>query len=255
LTYPNSSDVSTGQPTFATHYNYLRKDAVYFGQSVSDSADLVTAFSRYAANLTLMYMATNRVKVYYETNRPPVVMIGGCMLTRTSQTATPIGALTGLSAGIYYVIAVKSTGSTAFSITFDASALDSDTQRTIGYCYWDGSSITSVQSYFGNVIGIPEPSYDSGWFAVTTGTVYTKTHGLGAVPRMYMLFHSTNSTGSVENVVVVTVKPASVNYYYGNIGFDASNAYIETATDTTAGVLASIRRTSATGYYRLMCWY
>ena len=109
--------------------------------------------------------------------------------------------------------------------------MDSDTQRTIGYVYWDGSNITSIQSYFGNIVGFPEASYDSGWFAVTTGTVYTKTHGLGAVPKAYSLFHSTNSTGSVENVVVITVKPNAVNYYYGNVGFDSANAYIETSTD------------------------
>jgi hypothetical protein len=255
MAYPTSSDVSAGQKTYATHYNYLRRDAVYLGQSELDALDLGTFFSRYARNLTLVYAATNRVKIIFDTNRPPRIVIGGCMLNRGTTVYTATGALTGLGAAIYYVIATRSVGSTTFTLSFDASALDSDMQRTIGYIYWDGSNITSIQSYFGNLIGFPEPSYDSGWFAVTTGTVYTKTHGLGAVPRAYALLHSTNSTGSVENVAVITVKPTSVNYYYGNVGFDSSNAYVETSTDASAGVVASVRRLSATGYYRLMVWY
>ena len=37
--------------------------------------------------------------------------------------------------------------------------------------------------------------YDSGWFAIASGTAYTKTHNLGSNPRMYFVEVSANSDG------------------------------------------------------------
>ena len=96
MTYPNSSDVVAGQKTFATHYNNLRNDALFFGQAEADAISAGVFFERYAQNLTLVYAATNRVKIIFETNRPPRLVIGGCMLYNTVTKYTTTGALTGL---------------------------------------------------------------------------------------------------------------------------------------------------------------
>ena len=38
--------------------------------------------------------------------------------------------------------------------------------------------------------------YDSGWFAVSSGAVYTKTHPLGAVPKTAIIWASASADGS-----------------------------------------------------------
>lgn len=253
MPYPSSSEVSSGQPTYAAHYNNLRADALWCGSNNTESYPIGEFLSRYAANINIQYLATNRLRVPVDPYKPPTIMIGGCMLKLASYKDLPAGSFSG-SAATYYIHANKNAGSRGFTISVNTTPVDSDTSRPIGTCYWDGSSISSITAYFSNLTGMPDPSYDSGWFAVAAGTVYTKTHGLGAVPHMYLLLHSTNSSGSTENAVVTTVKISGQNYYYAPIGFDSTSAYIETGTDATAGVICSTRRVSSSGYYRLQVW-
>jgi hypothetical protein len=118
--------------------------------------------------------------------------------------------------------------------------------------YYDGANISSIVSWYGNLLGFPPPSYDSGWFACANSTTYTKTHGLGSVPKSYLLLHSTASDGTGENVMVLVVNYSST--VRSHIGFDASNAYIQCGTNTGEGTCYSVRRLSASGYYRLLCW-
>lgn len=253
MTYPISADVSAGQPTYASHYNGLRSDALYLGQAYTDSYKLGEFLARYAQSLTLTYLATNKVRCSGSATNPSFIMIGGCMLRAVANKDTPAGAFTG-AAATYYIYAIRTPGSNTFTLSAGLSTVESDTVRTIGTCYWDGANIQQITSYFGDILGAPTPNYDSGWFAVTTGTVYTKVHGLGSVPRAWQLLHSTSSSGTSEQVAVQVVKLTGVNTYYGNIGFTADNAVIETSTDAAVGTLASTRRNSAAGYYRLLCW-
>jgi hypothetical protein len=70
MAYPNSSDVSAGQPTASAHYNNLRKDALYFGNAAADSNPAGTFFTRFVSNLTIQYLASNRLRVPYVSYKP-----------------------------------------------------------------------------------------------------------------------------------------------------------------------------------------
>ena len=155
-------------------------------------------------------------------------------------------------AATWYVHAVRGAGSTTFTLMVSTTPTDNDTTRPIGTVSYDGASISSITSWYGNLLGFPPPSYDSGWFACANSTTYTKTHGLGSVPKSYLLLHSTASDGSGENVVVLVVNYSST--IRSHIGFDSANAYIQCGTNTGEGTVYSVRRLSASGYYRLLCW-
>lgn len=249
MTYPNSSDVSAGQPTASAHYNNLRKDSLFFGQAPADSKPLGDFLASHAANLTLGYLATNRIRITYTAYHPASIMIGNCMLLATADIDLGAGAFSG-AAATWYIHAVRGAGSTSFSLMVGTTPTENATTRVIGTCYWDGSAISSIVSWYGSNAGFPPPGYDSGWFAVTTSTTYTKTHGLGVVPKSYILYHSSNSDGSAENVLVFTVGSSLLK---NNIGFDTANAYITTVVGSD-GVCWSTRRISGGGYYRLLAW-
>ena len=70
MTYPLSTDVSTGQPTAAAHYNALRADALRLGQAEADSVKVAQFLNRYQSGIRLQYLATNRLRVPYVTTSP-----------------------------------------------------------------------------------------------------------------------------------------------------------------------------------------
>lgn len=251
MPYPNSSEVSAGQPTSSSHYNNLRRDALYFGQSNLDSKAIGEALARYAANLSLSYLATNRLRITYSVYNPPVIVIGGCLCMAAANVELASNSFSG-GAATWYIHAVRNAGATTFTLMVSTTPTDNDTTRPIGSCYYDGVNISSIISWYGNLLGFPPPSYDSGWFACANSTTYTKTHGLGSVPKSYLLLHSTASDGTGENVVVLVVNYSST--IRSHIGFDSANAYIQCGTNTGEGTVYSVRRLSASGYYRLLCW-
>ena len=249
MTYPNSSQVSSGQPTSASHYNNLRLDSLYFGQAAADSKAAGEFFAYHAMNLTLSYLATNRIRVVFSAFHPALISIGGCLLIANSDIDLASGIFSG-AAATWYIHAVRTPGSTTFTLMANTTPTENTTTRVIGSCYWDGAAISSITSWYGTAGGFPPPGYDSGWFAIAASTTYTKVHGLGSVPKSFILFHSTASDGSGENVVVYTV---GNSLWQNNIGFDATNAYVQTKTGTD-GAVCSTRRISSTGYYRLLAW-
>lgn len=254
MTYPLSSEVSAGQPTYASQYNNLRQDALAFGQDYSDSLKIGEFLSGYAANLTLSLSGTTRLKIDYDVSRPPVIVIGQCMLSRTSTVLTPSADFSGLAAGPYYIVAHRTAASKTFTINVETAALNSDTDRTIGTAYWDGSAIQYWDSYFGTNLGMPDPDYESAWFAVTTGALYTKPHNLGVIPRLVVLLHSTSSSGASEQVTCFNMKLSAANQYYAGFGITTNNVLIETSTDAAGGTCYSTRRASGAGYYKVIAW-
>ncbi len=252
MTYPNSSDVSAGQPTAAAHYNNLRKDSLFFGQASTDSKAVGDFFARYAANLPITYLATNRLRVAYTAYHPPVIVIGGCMLQSTADVDLPAGTFSGAAAA-YYVHAIRTPNSTTFTLSVNTTPTDNDTSRVIGAVFWDGANITAIYSWYVVNPGIPTPNYDSGWFACVYNTTYTKVHGLLVVPKLFILLHSATSDGTGEIVPVYGGQDNS-DYSFSLVGLDSANAYITTNVKNTGGCVRSTRRTSAGGYYRLLCW-
>ena len=188
-------------------------------------------------------LATNRLRVPYNTTRPPVIMINGCMLQAAANVDLAAGMFSGGSA-TWYVFAVRSGSATTFTLSVNTSASEAADTRLIGECQWDGTNLTSVRDYFTTPLAAPD--YDSGWFAAAYNTTYTKNHGLGQVPALVLLEHATSASGASEIVPVMVANDAT--YTRSLYGYDGTSIYIQTMNNSVYGVIASSRRTSGGGY-------
>jgi hypothetical protein len=249
MTYPTSSDVSAGQPTASAHYNNLRKDALLFGQSPADSRLAGDFLGCLVLNMNLAVNPglSDRIQCVYDSQFPPSVVIDQCLLVNTTHVYSPSHSG---SAGVYYIFANRAPAATTFTLTLNASPTVSAAQRLIGEAYWSGTAFAGVLSYRYNAM--PAAHYDSGWFAVTTTTAYTKAHNLGSVPRFFIVYHSTASDGSSENVIIGNVMDTT--HAKAPIGFTAVNAYYQSGADATSGTCYSTRRFSNAGYIRILAW-
>jgi hypothetical protein len=142
MTYPLSSDVVAGQPTAADHYNNLRADALRLGQAAADSVNLADMLSRYEQNLTIQVLGTDRIRVPASVAAPVALVVDGYFILRTtSNVDLPIpGKPTG-SEDTWYVFAVRTPGSTTFTLEVNTSAMESSGRRLIGSFYWNGTNI------------------------------------------------------------------------------------------------------------------
>jgi hypothetical protein len=247
MAYPLSSDVSAGQPTAAAHYNTLRADALRLGQPQADCVPIGQFLTRFARGIRLVMLAANRLRLPYVTSDPPTLLINGCMCQATANVDLPPAQFSG-AAATWYVFACRAAGSSQFTLAVNTSPVEGADQRIIGEAQWDGANLLSVKDYFAGPIG--DPDYDSGWFSVTTNQTFTKTHSLGQVPRLTLLLHATNSSGTGELVPVLLAQQTSAQPL-SVLGMDPSNLYIQTPT---ADIVHSTRRAVNTGYYRLLAW-
>jgi hypothetical protein len=96
--------------------------------------------------------------------------------------------------------------------------------------------------------------YDSGWFPIATANSYLKTHNLGAIPRIIMVYLSNSATG-------VNAEQAYNGDVYSNTLYDSGMAVVlmtttELTLKTGATYLNNIRRSSYTfltsGYARVI---
>ena len=251
MTYPLSSPVSAGQPTASDHYNNLRKDALNLGQADPDVVNLGTFLKRFAAGMKLEYLANNRVRVPYTAANPPTLMINGFMLQASTNVDLPAGLISG-GAATWYIFAVRSAGSNTFTLTVNTSASEATDQRLIGQAYWNGSALGSILSYLAPT-NLPAADYDSGWFACTFNTIYTRAHGLGTCPRQIMLYHATDSAGTSEWVPVHVVQNG--NTVQSPVSCDTINIYLQTGSNPDYNATCySTRRNSLSGYYRFFVW-
>lgn len=253
MSYPLSNDVSAGQPTAASHYNNLRADSLFLGQSPTDAVPIGAFIQRYVDNIKLEYLATNRLRVPYVTTRPPTLMIGGCMCQAVANVDLPSNSFSG-AAATWYIFARRSPGSSAFTLEVNTSNAETTSTRLIGEVNWDGSNLNpgSLKVYTG--VLLPNADYDSGWFSVASNTLYTKAHNLGQPPRLFTLFHSAVSApGSGDELVRVTVVTHSGGIM-DVVGTDGTNIYVKTGYDGAYGTSYSTRRYSGAGYYRVQAW-
>ena len=145
MSYPLSSPVSAGQPTQASHYNDLRTDATRLGQPNADSVDLATFFKRYAQAIVVTYLATDRIRVPYNAAMPPTIMVNGYMLQANANVDLPAGLFSG-AAQLWYIFAVRTPGSSTFTLSVNTSPIETTDQRLIGSAQWDGTKISGVWS-------------------------------------------------------------------------------------------------------------
>jgi len=254
MTYPLSTEVTAGQPTAADQYNNLRKDALTLGNEAADSLNMSQFLNRHFEFLDIQYLATNRLRVPYSNAQPPTLMINGYLLQAAANVDLPANQFSG-PAATWYIFAVRSAGSTTFTLMVNTSAAEATDQRLIGECTWNGSSVTVVKCYFTPIVVIPVADYDSGWFAVTGGTLYTKAHAMGQVPRMVFLYwcNVANGAGDTYLVTVVNTTSPSTNTV-SPMYFDGTNINIKTGAGSGNSTLMAVTVQSASGYYRVLAW-
>jgi hypothetical protein len=128
-------------PTAYQHYNNLRADALRFGHSESDAANLGQLLGRYEENLKLERLETDRVRVPASAAAPAALVISGVPLLALNNVDLPLGSRPNGSPGDYYLFAVRSPGSAAFSLDCNTQPEESSNRRLIGRFYWDGTQI------------------------------------------------------------------------------------------------------------------
>lgn len=253
MTYPLSSDVTAGEPTLADQYNNLRKDALTLGNEPADSLTLKGFLNRHFEHMKIQYLDTNRIRVPYAIGQPPTLMINGQLLQATANVDLPSNQFSGVAA-TWYVFAVRSAGSTTFTLAVNTSAAEATDQRLIGEAVWDGSNIVSSKCYFTPVAAIPDADYDSGWFAVTINTLYTKAHGLGQIPRFVNLLWCSAANGAAAQYPVNVVYTDSPTTFQGSpLYLDSTNVYAKSG-HTGNGTLEAIQTQSGSGYWRILAW-
>ena len=96
-------------------------------------------------------------------------------------------------------------------------------------------------------------SYDSGWFAVSAGNNYTKTHNLGTQAVIWILLFSTNSSGA--NCIVLHDQQQEGSDQRGAVIHDITTTEVQIETGTnkvTPGYLDTTYGNQASGYYRII---
>lgn len=147
---------------------------------------------------------------------------------------------------------------TAPTVNDDSSAgygVDSrwlDTTNDKAYICLDdsvGAAVWKEITATGGSSGLPTADYDSGWFAVTTFSSYTKSHGLGTIPRLWILLWGSSSTPT-SYVRAVTVYIGSA--YKGYMGkADSTDIRIRTQDHTMDDNYAG---SSSGGYMKILAW-
>jgi hypothetical protein len=141
MPYPESFDVFDGMPTAYQHYNRLRADALRFGQSEANAANVGDLLARYSCGMNLVLLQPKRLRVEASAAAPVSLMIGGYPLAVTANVDLPAGSAPSGPAAEFFVFAVRSTGQTGFSLDVNTTPVETSTRRIIGRCYYDGSVI------------------------------------------------------------------------------------------------------------------
>jgi hypothetical protein len=140
MSYPASSDVTDGQPTSYLHYNTLRADALYFGGLAADNVTPGAGLARYADNLVLEPLATNRLRVPYNALWPCVLMIDGHLCKAAADVDLAALTFSG-AAATWYIFANWTAGSTTFTLSANTSLTEAAGQRRIAMINWDGANV------------------------------------------------------------------------------------------------------------------
>lgn len=190
-TYPTSTNKSGSDYIAYQDNNELRNDAIYLGGYVQgetqQSKTLAELLAGYQSQMRLQYLATNKVKINPYTTA--CIVIDGYLLT-ASLAVNLASAISG-AAGIKYIYAKRTAGSTTFTLTTDGSS-GSDC-RAIGELYFDGSNVVqdSIKSYFENpnyVIDYSIKQRVNAWVKAGTGGAIIASFNIASVVK--------NATGS-----------------------------------------------------------
>ncbi len=175
MSYPLSSAVSAGDATLASHYNNLRKDALYLGQSGDHAVHLASLLERYQSRLSLERLNTAQVRVPASATAPVCLLIDGYMVQSVANVDLDAGDVPSGAAAAFYVFAERADDSTTFTLSVSTSPTETDNKRKIGRFYWDGSKIvkdsvrTELAGHLADILYLTDPQVCHGRLTVTTG--------------------------------------------------------------------------------------
>ena len=175
MTYPESSAVSAGDATLASHYNNLRLDALHLGKAAADAAPLGTILERYESRLEIERLDTTKLRVPASASAPVSLLICGYLCQAVANVDLDAGDVPSGAAAAYYIFANRVDASTTFTLSVNTSITEAANQRRIGRFYWDGSKIVkdSVRSEFAelvaNLLYYVDPQVCDGRLSLSTG--------------------------------------------------------------------------------------
>ncbi len=138
MTYPLSSEVSVGDPTEASQYNNLRRDALYLGSGAGESGTLLQLLAQGMGTVRLTRVSASTIGLTASPADPCAVMIGGRICAVTSSLTALLSLASLPTAGRYGIWAVAQTDGT---FTLAAGASGPDGSRQIGTLLWDGTGV------------------------------------------------------------------------------------------------------------------
>jgi hypothetical protein len=95
--------------------------------------------------------------------------------------------------------------------------------------------------------------YDSGWFAVSASTTYTKAHGLGSFPTIVQHWYSDTSDGTGDVVGLGTDNGDALNYSSNIVDIDSTNVKVRTGGFICRYVDASgVNNSPTSGYMKIV---
>lgn len=175
MTYPESTAVSAGDATLASHYNNLRLDALLLGKAATDAAPLGTILERYESRLEIERLDTTKLRVPASASAPVSLLIAGYLCQAVANVDLDAADVPAGAAAAYYIFANRTASSTTFTLSVSTSTTEVADQRRIGRCYWDGSKIVkdSVRSEFAelvaNLLYYVDPQVCDGRLTLSTG--------------------------------------------------------------------------------------
>jgi len=148
MSYPLSSDVSSGDITAASQYNNLRSDSLRLGQLAADSVNVGALIQSYESNLIIIRLATNTLRVAASAAVPVGLMIAGVPVLAIANVDLAVGGAPSGAAATWYIFANRAASSTTFTLSVSIVASPDVNQRLIGQFYWNGTEIVkdSIQT-------------------------------------------------------------------------------------------------------------
>jgi len=220
------------------------------------------------AALDLMLSTYTNCKISYTSATTISVSAGGVMVSNaagavrlmlantgaTSVTFTDLDEGAEASSTTYYVYAIASaTTDTEFTckISLSSSAPTGVTYyKRLGSFYNDASSNITQVNISNDTDSSVETSYDSGWFAVSGSSGYTKTHSLGTTKLLILLYFSASSDGS--SPMLLRQWDAESGYTYGCLVSSITTTQMTITTAASVALSALPNTGAASGYYRVI---
>jgi hypothetical protein len=197
MTYPSSSQVSAGDATLATHYNTLRSDALFLGQSDDDAVNLAALLERYESRLKIERLNTDQVRVVASETEPVSLMIAGYMVQAVANVDLATDQKPSGTENTHYIFANRADDSTTFTLTVSTSNTEGENQRRIGCFYWDGAKIekdsvrTELAVQIKSLLSYVEPQICEGRLTVSTG-VSVPSSDVSSSANVYFTPHTGN---------------------------------------------------------------